>query len=123
MAAKSEAAFKLVDVNLDEMKVKILPTINSTSDHNDQQAVGAVATTVAARYKTLTTTASSQKKAMIIGEYTDPPLSQFKGRQKRPQRLKPLIEKLPPKRRTCSYCNEQAGHNFRSCPKVCSKQE
>ncbi|KAF3334027.1 protein FAR1-RELATED SEQUENCE 5-like protein [Carex littledalei] len=50
--------------------------------------------------------------------YLDPPLSQCKGRKKRPARFKPVIETTVRQRRTCSYCQTKETHNIRTCPKM-----
>ncbi|KAJ1685197.1 hypothetical protein LUZ63_016587 [Rhynchospora breviuscula] len=52
----------------------------------------------------------------------DPPISNCKGRKKRPLRWKTAIEKAPIKGRTCSYCGIMAKHNIRTCPKKLQDQ-
>ncbi|XP_078169031.1 uncharacterized protein LOC144563429 [Carex rostrata] len=49
--------------------------------------------------------------------YLDPPLSQCKGRKKRPARFKPVTETIVRWRKTCSYCQTKEPHNIRTCPK------
>lgn len=50
--------------------------------------------------------------------YLDSPLSQCKGRKKRPALLKPIIMFNARQRRTCNYCHTKEEHNIRTCPKV-----
>jgi hypothetical protein len=51
-------------------------------------------------------------------KFSDPPVSQCKGRRT-PHRFKPPADvKDAKKMRTCSYCHKKEGHNMRKCPKV-----
>ncbi|KAF3337586.1 hypothetical protein FCM35_KLT18173 [Carex littledalei] len=99
LATKSVEAFKCADVSLDELKDKILTLIPSKWSAPEEVLEQQTSIPLPAE------------------EYIDPPMSQCKGRKRKPKRLKPVLEKDAPKRRTCSYCSEKEGHNFRSCPK------
>jgi hypothetical protein len=48
----------------------------------------------------------------------DPPLSQCKGRKKRPACFKPVVETIVKKSRTYSYYHTKQAHNIRTCPKI-----
>lgn len=109
LISKSGEVFKYVDGKLDEMKAQVMLM---TSSNSGVEACNQP-------HRTMHGVLSTQEKSSSDLEYNDPPLSQCKGRKRKPQRLKPKVEKIAPKRRTCSYCNEQSGHNFRTCPKVC----
>ncbi|XP_078174761.1 protein FAR1-RELATED SEQUENCE 5-like isoform X2 [Carex rostrata] len=101
LATKSVEAFRCADVSLDELKNKILTLIPSKWSAPEEIL----------EQQTLV--------SLSAEEYIDPPISQCKGRKRKPQRMKSLLEKIAPapKKRTCSYCNEKGGHNLRSCPK------
>jgi MULE transposase domain/SWIM zinc finger len=123
LASKSGPTFALVVAYLDELMTEVSTMLSSKSD-----VEGATTTSNSPPEGTSlqksgpvgvrTRGQVAAKKSRAIREYIDPPLSNCKGRKRKPQRLKPLVEKNAPKRRTCSYCNEQEGHNFRTCPKV-----
>lgn len=110
LTIKSGQAFKYVDGILDEIKDKLLSTTASKCSVQGGVATGVISATALL---------SNEEKTSPIGGYIDPPLSQCKGRKRKPQRQKSIIEKNAPKKRTCRYYNKQDGHNFTTCPEVC----
>ncbi|XP_078170914.1 protein FAR1-RELATED SEQUENCE 9-like [Carex rostrata] len=48
--------------------------------------------------------------------YLDPPMSQCKGRKKRPVRFKSIVETIAKQGINCGYCHAKS-HNIRTCPK------
>ncbi|KAJ4805575.1 hypothetical protein LUZ62_018141 [Rhynchospora pubera] len=106
-ASKDVSSFKIVDDKLREL-VSLIDTPNS-------DAVNGVAENDLDTIIMIDDVQDAVTKGSPL--FLDPPISQCKGKRKRPERWKTSIEKAPIKGRTCSYCGLVNKHNIRTCPK------
>jgi MULE transposase domain/SWIM zinc finger len=101
LAVKSNSAFMFARSLIDKAKKEIFPMVDLDPGLADHEV-------------SLILPCRNEGHQLVI----DPPLSQCKGRKKRPARFKPVVETIVKKSRTYSYYHTKQAHNIRTCPKI-----
>ncbi|KAJ4778775.1 FAR1-related sequence 5 [Rhynchospora pubera] len=103
-ASKDDRAFNMVEAKLGELLSQISQLVlDDISQPAEVQT-------------------SNEKGPVNMLVVSDPPLSQCKGRKKKPARWKSAAENAPNKR-ICGYCKQKTFHNRRTCPKFLENRE
>ncbi|KAJ4808279.1 Protein FAR1-RELATED SEQUENCE 5 [Rhynchospora pubera] len=108
LASKNVRAFEILQAKMKEALSEITPLVSNNMSPQLEILVEPDSLEVDVEDK-------NPRKELV---FHDPPLSQCKGRKKRPARWKTPIEKAPIKRRTCSHCGKKDAHNIRTCPEL-----